>query len=91
MTEHQAFFDSFRPITSMDMRLVTITPTANFAVQLPVKPALSKNWSDLKNDPNREHWFNAFMERYTKNHRVGLWSIPVDRSKFQKNRQFYNL
>jgi hypothetical protein len=65
----------------MAMRLVTITPTSNFAVQLPIKPALPKNWSDLKHDPNREHWFNAVMERYTKNHRVGLWSIPVDRSK----------
>ena len=72
MNEHQAFFDSFCPITSMAMRLVSITPTDNFAVQLPLGTTLPKNWSDIKDDPNRENWFNAVMEQYNKNHRVGL-------------------
>ena len=85
MNEHRAFFDSFRPITSTAMGLVSITPEANFAVQLPVKQNLPKNWSDLKDDPNREHWCNAIMERYTENHQVGLWIIPVDRAKIPED------
>ena len=37
-------------------------------------------WKDVQRDPHKESWYNLVMERYTKNHHVGLWSIPVTRS-----------
>ena len=84
--EHRSFFDNFRPITAKGQdQLLLVSPVANYAVQLPLKPVTPATWADLKNDPNREYWYQAIYERYTKNFAVGLWSIPISRAFIPKN------
>ena len=93
IVEHRGFFDSFRPITSKDLipltpsepTRVNICPSTSYAVQLPKLPDTPKSWSDLKTDPNKEYWYNATMERYTKKFRVGLWSAPYLRENIPNN------
>ena len=41
--------------------------------------------ADIKTDPFREQWYCAIMERYIKNHQVGLWSIPMPLSLIPDN------
>ena len=58
---------------------------AKFAVQLPQKPTVPKNWSDVKKDPHKEFWYNSVLECYTKNYQVGLWSMPISRDKIPQD------
>ena len=76
IVEPHVFFDSFRPI-SCKTELVPVAPISKFSFQLPSCPTPPKKWTDLKDDPHREYWYSSIMERYTKNYRVRLWSIPV--------------
>ena len=82
--EYQTFFDQFRPITASG-NLTLVCPVTAYAVEVPSQHDTPKSWQDVKIDPNRESWYLAAMERYTKNNRVGLWSIPISRALLPKD------
>ena len=46
-------------------------------MQIPLKPNQPILCSYLKNDPNKEYWFQAVMEQYSNNHLLGLWISPI--------------
>ena len=76
--EHWTYFDQFRLVTCgalVDPH--PLSPWSAFAAYLPLRPATPATCADVKSDPNCEYWYNAVMERYTKNHHIGLWSIPI--------------
>ena len=74
--EYPAYFDGCRPL----LNATTFSPQAHFVVQLPEKPQTPSFITELKNNPHKEFWYNAIMERHEKNHAVGLLSPPISRA-----------
>ena len=71
---YRNYCDNFRPISS---KSEFVFPEVRFAVQTPKKPPTPLSWTDVKQSPFRDAWYKAVMERYDKNHIVGLFSSPI--------------
>lgn len=83
--EHQAYFTNFRPVVANACGpLLPVTPSSLYAVMAPKPPVCPKTFVDLKNDPYKEYWYSTIMERYTKNHQVGLFSASLPHENIRK-------
>ena len=73
--EYRTYFDNFCPVVSH-----SLSPVSAYAIQSPVKPTTPLHVGQLQDNPFQEQWYQAIFERYDKNHKVGLNSVPVSRS-----------
>jgi len=76
------YFDNFRPVSS---QATIIIPECKYAFQAPLKPPTPTSWRDVIDGDHKDIWYKAVYERYDKNHKVGLLSIPVPISELPQN------
>ena len=70
-----------RPIVAQANHIIE---RAAYTVQTQRKPSIP-TMSNLNSNPYKYEWYCAIMECNTKNHRVGLFSIPTPRSSLPDN------
>ena len=68
------YFDNFRPVSA---KATIVLPEAKYACQLPLKPPTPTTWRDVIDGEFKDVWYKAVYERYDKNHKVGLLSVPI--------------
>ena len=84
--EHRTFFNQFWLISlSSSSNLFPLSLCSAFSVQLSNKLSTTRTWANVKDDPNKEFWYNTMMEHYIENHRVGLCSIPISHTLLPKD------
>lgn len=75
---YRNYFDNFRPIAA---HAKIIIPDTRYAYQCPSKPPTPKCWGDVVKGAYKDVWYKSVFERYDKNHKVGLLSVPIPRTK----------